>query len=378
MNDLESFKNIAQKEKKFVIYGAQHHAHCMCIALKIIVPEISLLFFMVSDKKNNPDSMEGIAVRDINECAQEDRNIPILVAASEKYYDEIYETLRIKKFVNIINGTFGGRFDNDVRELYFKKCFPAGNLEFKMLRQAADNADLRSGQTGWKETDIGMYMAKSIVDRKLQKETEIPEYMHVVQAGAALAEKQIASYRDDVGENISHKNRNYCECTVTYYIWKNAAEDYVGLCHYRRRFVWDDSDLEALRRERVDVVLPCPVITVKGQYDIHYKPYVEEQVFNTMISVLEEHFPEYYAAALEVMQGDLFYPCNILMAKKKVFDAYARWLFGVLERVEDICGDETVRNDRYLGYLAEHLTTFYFVRNRNDLNIVHSRMEILK
>lgn len=378
MNDFESFKDIVQREKRFVIYGAQHHAHCMCIALKILLPEIKPSFFMVSDKKNNPDSIEGIAVRAIKECVQEDKEIPVLVAASEKYFDEIYETLRKERFINIINGTFGGRFDNDVRELYFKNCFFSGTSEFKALRQPGGEAGWGNKAAGQGISDVGMYMAKSVVDRKLQKEPEIPEYMHIVQAGAALSEKKIAPCRDDAGENISHKNRNYCECTVTYYIWKNAMEDYVGLCHYRRRFRWDKEDLEILQSGQADVVLPYPVITVKGQYEIHYKPYVEEQVFDTMLSMLKEYFPEYHAVALEVMQGDLFYPCNIVAAKKKIFDAYAKWMFAVLKKVEDICGDETVRTDRYLGYLAEHLTTFYFAKNRSNMNIVHSRMEILK
>lgn len=371
MNDFETFKSRIQQEKQFIIYGAQHHAHCMYIALKILLPEAEVLYFMVSDKKNNPDSIEGVEVKAIDECMVQDKDTLILVAASEKYYDEIFETLMTRQYTNIMNGTFGGKFDNDVRELYFQNSFFNGTLEFQTLHAM-------SAAPGHGKSSICMYMAKCIVDKKLQSEPVIPEYMRVVQAGAALAERAIADCRDDTGENISRKNRNYCECTVTYYIWKNATEDYVGLCHYRRRFRWDAKDLEILGSGEIDVVLPNPVITVGGQYDIHYKPYVEEKVYETMLSVLKESYPEYYETALEVMQGDLFYPCNMVAAKKKIFDAYAEWMFDVLARVEAVCGDETVRTDRYLGYLAEHLTTFYFVKNRKELNIAHSMMEILK
>lgn len=363
MNDLESFKDRIQPENKYIIYGAQHHAHCMYLTLKQLLPDAEVLYFMVTEKQDDPDSIEGVAVKNIWECTEQDREIVVLVAVSLKHLDNIRATLAKWNYSNVFDGTFGGDFDNDVRARYFTDC--------KALREI-------KGGMPHKTLSLCMYMAKSVVDQKLHNEPDMPEYIRPVQAGAALTEERIADCRDDAGENISLKNRNYCECTVTYYIWKHATEDYVGLCHYRRRFRFNEKDLEILRGGEVDVVLPNPVITVKGRYDVHYKPYVEEGVYETMLSVLKEAYPDYYETALKVMQGDQFYPCNVVLAKKVVFDAYAEWMFDVLARVEAVCGDETVRTDRYLGYLAEHLTTFYFVKNRNRLNIAHSMMEILK
>lgn len=48
--------------------------------------------------------------------------------------------------------------------------------------------------------------------------------------------KEIKILGDNTGDNISIKNKNYCELTGIYWIWKNINSDYIGVCHYRRYF----------------------------------------------------------------------------------------------------------------------------------------------
>lgn len=370
MSEFEKLKQAIRKKDNIIIYGAQHHAHCMYVAIKKIFPEMVMPYFVVTEREGNPCVIENVTVKTLKECHLEDKNIVIMVAVSEKYYDEIEKLLNSKGFHNIINGCFGGRLDNEVRSLYFKKNYFVGRGRFLRLDE------LQSENDG--NNRICIYMAKSGMDKLVNEAITIPGYVCPVYAGAALSEKEIDICRDDAGDNISRKNRNYCELTVLYYAWKNAKEDYVGLYHYRRRFAWNERDLYRLKNGDVDVVLPIPVITIKGQYEIHYKPYVDEAVYEAMLNILKREYQEYYQTALEVMQGDLFYPCNVFAARREVFVEYAKWLFEVLFKVEAVCGDETVREDRYLGYLAEHLTTFYFINHADELKIVHSIMEILK
>lgn len=56
-----------------------------------------------------------------------------------------------------------------------------------------------------------------------------------LQVGAE-GKKDLGYVKDNIGDNISAKNANFCELTGLYWAWKNLDADYVGLVHYRRYF----------------------------------------------------------------------------------------------------------------------------------------------
>ena len=67
-------------------------------------------------------------------------------------------------------------------------------------------------------------------DRCLSHEPYLP-----IQVGKAISTVDLGFTSDDTGDNISDKNRSFCELTAHYWAWKNLGEaDYVGLSHYRR------------------------------------------------------------------------------------------------------------------------------------------------
>ena len=57
-----------------------------------------------------------------------------------------------------------------------------------------------------------------------------------VYVGAEGKDLDLGYTKDNTGDNISKKNKNYCELTGLYWAWKNIDAEYIGLAHYRRHF----------------------------------------------------------------------------------------------------------------------------------------------
>ena len=54
-------------------------------------------------------------------------------------------------------------------------------------------------------------MAKFDKDKPLKNPQVLPEWLIPIQVGAALTQEKVADVSDDIGDNISSKNANYCD-----------------------------------------------------------------------------------------------------------------------------------------------------------------------
>ena len=83
-----------------------------------------------------------------------------------------------------------------------------------------------------------------------------------------------------------------------------------------------------------------------------------------VLEIIREKYPEQYETADRVLhtytQG---YYANMVIAKKAVFDAYAKWLFDILFEVEKRIQKDVETRDSYqqrvYGFLSERLMTVY-------------------
>lgn len=221
-------------------------------------------------------------------------------------------------------------------------------------------------------------------DTKVENQYYLP--IHV---GKSNSDKDLNITGDNSGDNISHKNGSYCELTGMYWAWKNLKDiDYIGLCHYRRYFDFNNSKfslptkvinttvfnkLEFAIPENIKedlkngtVILPrteSSKLSLFAEYCIgHYSEDIK--IVENVISKLEDK--KYITAYEKVMyNNNEFFPYNMFLMSWKEYDKYCNWLFAVLENVEsqiDI-SDYNPYQKRIFGFMAERLLNVYVVAN---------------
>ena len=249
-----------------------------------------------------------------------------------------------------------------------------------MERFFAENSSftvLHSLPVGEECANVLLYMSKFYKDKVLGETAEFLEWICPIQAGAALTDERVASVLDNVGDNISDKNPNYCELTSMYWLNKHISNEYIGLCHYRRIPDINEEDLKRISKNDIDVILPFPTIHYPN-IDIQHKYCVKPDDWNVTKQAIEECAPEYADVFDEIFSGQYFYNYNILVAKEAVFKDYCNWMFMILRRVEELSVPKACeRADRYLGYIGENLTTLYFLKNRDKLRVAHVGVRML-
>jgi lipopolysaccharide biosynthesis glycosyltransferase len=246
-------------------------------------------------------------------------------------------------------------------------------------------------------------MSKSKKDIKILVACHKPSYVPdndlllPIQVGTALGQKIPNLTHDDSGDNISEKNRSFCEMTAIYWAWKNLDADYYGLFHYRRYFSFADeifpqnpfaeahmNDIEghldmlgldeARMREVIeahDIIAPTPGrfveagLTMYKQYDLATMHYIKDLDF--VLDYLKENYPYMVKAADEAMNSVWGYFCNMFVLTKELFLEYCEFIFDCLFAFDKAIdySNYDIEEYRVVGFLAERLTNIWLTYKRN-------------
>lgn len=226
---------------------------------------------------------------------------------------------------------------------------------------------------------------------KVQQEPYLP-----VHVGKALSNQDLGITGDNTGDNISIKNKSFCELTGLYWAWKNLKDsDIIGLCHYRRYFDFhhqcqpilpytkfpkdsfehlDFSVPESVTEAVLEgkVVAPKVMNNVGSLYDEYCICHYSEDLRVLEAVVKERSKPNYVRAFDKVMHLSHKPLCyNMFIMNRESFDKYCSWLFGILEEVErriDISRYSPVQQ-RVFGYMSERLFNVFIEAER--LKVIH-------
>lgn len=216
---------------------------------------------------------------------------------------------------------------------------------------------------------------------------------HPIQVGRALATTRLPMQGDDTGDNISNKNREYCELTALYWAWKNDPDAaWIGFMHYRRflDFACTGSKTDrfgcipvpemtkqtltgmglnaaSVRKTIETTPSACAILPEKWSvrnvgFTSFYQHYVEaDHHFAHDLAltraVIADLYPDDLPAFDTVMAADDGYFTNVFVFRRDLFDTYCAWLFSILSAVEQKADltNYSAQARRIYGYLGERL-----------------------
>lgn len=212
---------------------------------------------------------------------------------------------------------------------------------------------------------------------------------------------------DDTGDNISYKNREFCELTGIYWAWKNLDKlnnpDYIGFMHYRRHLCFDVNcdeevavsgllDSEILDDEyltkyglteqnikeltnKYDIIVGEKIDVTrmgkKNTYD-HYKNvspnilHIED--YDLVLDIVDKLYPDYSYSITEYNASPYAYFANIFILKKELFNEFATWLFSILTEAEKVIDVSAynLQEIRVLAYISEWLFGIWFTQLKKN------------
>lgn len=361
----KEMKEIDYDQDKIIIFGAGYLAKTILHYLAGMNRLWAVIAIAVTNKKDNPAKLMGLEVRDLTEFTEEKESAIVMLAISEAAQPEAKQELIRHGFEKIFPVT--AKTEWHLHKEYQKKIFPKGAICAGLLENLDDIDRIRA-----QELKTHIYQVRSSADKILEHGDIQADWMKTIYAGAALTQRKVADYTDNVGENISEKNKQYCELTALYWLWKHCEDAYWGICHYRRNFELEKSDIKNISAHQIDVILPVPT-RLYTSLEKHYIECHGEKEWNVMKAVLFEKYPEYRALSQKVFHEGTFYEYNMILARKEIMNDYCSWLFDILFEVEKRCGiKEDCYQNRYAGFLAERLLTLYFFFHQERYCMKHS------
>lgn len=362
-------------EKNIYIAGAHPRGRTFREYINFLYPETIIEAFLVSDMADNDEVVDGVPVKVIDKGSNLNTNNAVYIATRGINHEKIIKELKAAgmKYIYPVDV----QLDSKIRNEYVKKIFDKNNRKFCCIDDSYDSNILSNKQ--YKNTTAQIYVATSVFDRSLHEQYEFLPEECVIQVGTALTEERLknADVFDNTGENISSKNKQFCELTAMYWIWKNAVQDVVGLVHYRRHFILPERWLDWMEYNDIDVILSVPLYVAPNLED-NYKGRHIAKNWEFMMNYMKENLPQDYNMAKGIFKRSLYSPCNMFIMRKEVLNELCTWLFPILDAVVEFAGtmDEPYQN-RYPGFLSERLITYYFEAYRDKYKVAFANKNFL-
>lgn len=235
------------------------------------------------------------------------------------------------------------------------------------------------------------------------KECQLPtdKVLLPIQVGSSISDTHWGIQRDDqingeTCDNISAKNKSYCELTAIYWAWKNIKTlypdiEYVGLTHYRRFFNFqkniynvykysetaiDDYKINHKKLnnllKRYECLLPSRTVLPYSLKTGYCVGHISDD-YRILRATIAEIMPEQLNFFNFVMEEtNLFSQYNMFIMKIDDFMNYCEWLFKILFLVEEKIdiSSYSLYQKRIYGFMAERLMNLWVFNNIKKIHCI--------
>ena len=210
-----------------------------------------------------------------------------------------------------------------------------------------------------------------------------------VQAGKEKSKNDLNILGDNTGENISSLNNIYSELTVLFWVWKNCqASKYVGFCHYRRFFDFNNKEYFPLPYKKhnenellnfnvlpqnnvidllnnYDLIIPRKIVmphSLKRNYEKNHNAQHIVELRNTIYKLFPEYLPSF---DYTFEKTNKLPPYNMFVAKWELFHQYCNFIFTIFADLQkDIKIPEDKHQQRIFGFMSERLLAVFIEHHK--------------
>lgn len=197
--------------------------------------------------------------------------------------------------------------------------------------------------------------------------------------GKALGNSGKARYlTDDKADNISSKNKSFCELTGIYWAWKNQDADIVGFDHYRRYFVEHNSKNVLSKKNIENILKKYDAILPQKEPDAflgktaaqYFGDRHDPLIWTLCRDIIKEKYPDYVKDFDWYSYQYSGYSYNMIITRQSIMNDYNSWLFDILFSLDkEVNLDKyTNYNQRMWGFVSERLINVWL--HHQKLNIV--------
>lgn len=372
-------------KQQAVVYGAGEKA--VSVKRSLTEADITVSYFVVTDKAANPASVDGLPVLSAEEffkfkkdgmlaftadpAGGTGKDPVVYIAVPDREQTAVATMLRdngYTEYMKVEPDSFGKMMKRYYEALH---VFPSVK-NIPSDDELAEKAFIASCHNESDESDAIIFHSGPWLRR--------------VQTGAAVAKRKLGVGPDGVdsgnviydnkGENISFLNKNYGMLTALYWMWKNlpAETEIVGLAQRRRMLEVKKAELTLLLLRQTDVILPYPMISLPNAENHAAGKMVVSDWLEVKKALLSVH-PDYEEEAARILSNQYIYNYNVFVGRREVIDDYCGWLFPVLKAAQNGIGTKKPEEQYcYLEKAAEILETVYFMSDKHSWNRSHATL----